>query len=42
MIYDMGIIDADYLRQAVITDINIFGDITMIQFKEITGINFIV
>lgn len=41
MIYDLKIIDADYLRQAVITDANKFGDITDIQFKEITGEDFI-
>ena len=41
MIYDLKIIDADYLRQAVITDTNKFGDITDVQFKEITGEDFI-
>lgn len=41
MIYDLKIIDADYLRQAVITDTNKFGDITAEQFKEITREDFI-
>lgn len=41
MVYDMGIVDADYLRQAVITEKNPYGDITAEQFKEITGEDFI-
>lgn len=41
MIYDLKIIDSDYLRQAVITDTNKYGDITAEQFKEITGEDFI-
>jgi hypothetical protein len=41
MVFDMKVIDADFLRQAVITDINKFGDITPEQFKQITGEDFI-
>lgn len=41
MCFDMKVIDADFLRQAVITDANKFGDITDVQFKEITGEDFI-
>ena len=41
MVFDMNVIDAEFLRQAVITDINKFGDITVEQFKEITGEEFI-
>lgn len=40
MVYDMKVIDSDFLRQAVITDSNKFGDITPEQFKEITGEDF--
>lgn len=40
MAYDNGWIDISLLRQAVITDINPFGDITKEQFKEITGQDF--
>jgi hypothetical protein len=41
MIYDLKIIDAQYLKQAVITDTNKFGDITAEQYKEITGIDYV-
>jgi len=41
MCFDMKVIDADFLRQAVITNINKFGDITDVQFKEITSEDFI-
>ena len=41
MCFDLKVIDADFLRQAVITDTNKFGDITTAQFKEITGEDFI-
>ena len=41
IVFDMKVIDADFLRQAVITDANKFGDITSDQFKEITGEDFI-
>lgn len=41
MCFDLKVLDANYLRQAVITDINKFGDITADQFKEITGEDFI-
>ena len=41
MCFDMNVIDADFLRQAVITDTNKFGDITTDQFKQITGEDFI-
>ena len=40
MCFDLGVIDAGYLKQAVITDSNKFGDITPQQYKEITGIEF--
>lgn len=41
MCFDMKVIDADFLRQAVITDSNKFGDITTEQFKKITSEDFI-
>lgn len=41
MVYDMGVINIDFLREAVITNTNKFGDITADQFKEITGEDFI-
>jgi len=41
MCFDLKVIDADFLRQAVITDTNKFGDITTDQFKQITGEDFI-
>ncbi len=41
MCFDMEVIDADFLRQAVITDKNPYGDITADQFKQITGEDFI-
>ncbi|MBN1070503.1 XkdX family protein [Clostridium botulinum] len=41
MCFDLKVIDADFLRQAVITDKNKFGDITEEQFKKITGEDFI-
>jgi len=41
MIFDMKVIDSDFLRQAVICDSNKFGDITIEQFKEITGEDFV-
>ncbi|CUU45481.1 XkdX family protein [Clostridium beijerinckii] len=41
MCFDMNIIDADFLRQAVVTDTNKYGDITADQFKQITGEEFI-
>lgn len=40
MAYDNGWIEIDLLRQAVITDTNLFGDITKEEFKEITGQEF--
>lgn len=41
MCFDLKVIDAEYLKQAVITDKNRYGDITPEQYKEITGIEFI-
>lgn len=41
MCFDMKVIDADFLRQAVITDINRFGEITEKQFETIAGEDFI-
>lgn len=41
MCFDNGYLDADYIRQAVITEDNPYGDITPEQFKEITGEDFI-
>lgn len=38
--YDLKIVDAEYLKQAVITDNNKYGDITTEQYKEITGVEF--
>lgn len=38
--YDLKIVDAEYLKQAVITEDNPYGDITPEQYKEITGIEF--
>ena len=40
MAYDMGVIDAEFLKQAVITDKNKYGDITFKQYKEITGLEY--
>lgn len=40
MVYDLKIIDAEYLKQAVITDKNKYGDINTEQYKQITGIEF--
>ena len=40
MVYDLKVIDAEYLKQAVITEKNKFGEITVVQYKEITGIEF--
>ena len=40
MAFNMKVIDSEYLKQAVITDSNKFGDITAEQYKEITGIEF--
>lgn len=37
MTYDLGWIEIDLLKQAVITELNEFGDITKKEFKEITG-----
>ena len=39
--YDLKIVDAEYLKQAVTTEDNPYGDITPEQYKEITGIEFI-
>jgi hypothetical protein len=41
MCFDLKVIDSNFLRQAVITDTNKFGDITVEQFKEITGDEFV-
>ncbi|MBZ9693207.1 XkdX family protein [Clostridium sp. M14] len=41
MVFDMKVCDANFIRQAVITEKNKFGDITIEQFKEITGEDFI-
>ncbi|MBY6973091.1 UNVERIFIED_ORG: hypothetical protein B2H98_18610 [Clostridium botulinum] len=41
MCFDLKVIDSDFLRQAVVTDSNKYGDITEEQFKEITGEEFI-
>ena len=41
MCFDLKVIGADFLRQAVITDGNKFGDITTEQFKQITGEDFV-
>lgn len=38
--YDLKIIDAEYLKQAVITESNKYGDITQEQYKEIVGVEF--
>lgn len=40
MVYKMGVVDTNYLKQVVITDKNKFGDITVENFKEITGEEF--
>lgn len=40
MAYNLGWIDNNILKQAVITEVNPFGDITKNEFKEITGIEF--
>jgi hypothetical protein len=40
MAYDMGVIDAEFLKQAVITDNNRFGDITTEQYQEITKLAY--
>lgn len=40
MCFDLNVIDAEYLKQAVITDNNKYGDITVEQYKEITGLEF--
>lgn len=40
--YDRKIIDTEYLKQVVITDTNVYGELTTEQFKEITGIVFAV
>lgn len=37
MVFDLGWIDEDTLRQAVITKTNPFGDITKEEFELITG-----
>ena len=41
MCFDLKVVDANFLRQAVITDTNKFGDITAEQFKEITNEDFV-
>lgn len=41
MCFDLKVVDAGFIRQAVITDTNKFGDITAEQFKEITGEDFV-
>ncbi|MBN1055673.1 XkdX family protein [Clostridium botulinum] len=40
MCFNMKVIDSDFLRQAVVTDSNKYGDITTEQFKEITKEDF--
>ena len=35
--YDLGWLDINLLKQAVITEDNPFGDITKAEFKAITG-----
>lgn len=40
--YDRKIVDIVYLKQVVITDTNIYGELTTEQFKEITGTEFTV
>ncbi|MDU4478624.1 XkdX family protein [Clostridium sp.] len=40
MCYDLKVIDSNFLRQAVITDNNKYGDITCEQYKEITGFEY--
>lgn len=40
MVYDMGAIDINLLRQAVKCDTNPFGEITPSEFKEICGEDF--
>lgn len=41
MVFDLKCCDADFIRQAVKTDKNPFGEITPEQFKEITKEDFI-
>lgn len=41
MCFDLKVVDANFIRQAVITDKNPYGDITVDQFKTITGEDFI-
>ena len=41
MCFDLKVVDADFIRQTVITDKNPYGDITADQFKQITGEDFI-
>ena len=38
--FDLNVVDAEYLKQAVITDSNPYGDITVEQYKEITGFTY--
>lgn len=40
MAFGYGWVDAAQLKGAVITDTNKFGEITIDQYKEITGIDF--
>jgi len=40
MIFDNKIYGSDFIRQAVITETNKYGDLTEEQFKEITGEDF--
>lgn len=37
MVYDLGWVDIELLKQAVITDTNPYGDITKAEYKTITG-----
>lgn len=39
--FNKGYLNAEFIRQAVITIENPYGDITPEQFKEITGEDFI-
>lgn len=40
MAFDMRAIDVSILRQAVVTELNPFGELTEDEFKEISGVDF--
>ncbi|WP_244833361.1 XkdX family protein [Clostridium sp. BJN0001] len=41
MVFNLKIVDTEYLKQVVITEKSPYGDITTEQYKEITGEDFI-